>query len=271
MPEVAEIAIMSDFIKKETDGITFHKIEISDAFRHRMSFVLPSELDAGFRVSCSSRGKELVLVFSHPDSTFGVFEPYRFTMGMSGNWTISSPTDSPKHTHLRIISRSPVPLSLNFVDPRRFGRWAPGHFSRSTRGPCPLKDPEEFALHIITSYRDRAFKKPISEVLLDQRYFNGIGNYLRAEILYRAKQDPFMPGEEAIVKNSSIISLCHTVSMEAYSLGGGQLKDWKNPTAQVDPKAFHEWLRCYGKAKHRIISAGRTLWYDDSQVKFTQT
>ena len=29
------------------------------------------------------------------------------------------------------------------------------------------------------------FNKPICEVLLNQKYFNGIGNYLRAEILYR--------------------------------------------------------------------------------------
>lgn len=32
----------------------------------------------------------------------------------------------------------------------------------------------------------QAFDSPICEVLLDQRYFNGIGNYLRAEILGRA-------------------------------------------------------------------------------------
>lgn len=32
---------------------------------------------------------------------------------------------------------------------------------------------------------DRAFDKPICEALLNQKYFNGIGNYLRAEILFR--------------------------------------------------------------------------------------
>jgi len=29
------------------------------------------------------------------------------------------------------------------------------------------------------------FNKPICEVLLNQKYFNGIGNYLRAEVLHR--------------------------------------------------------------------------------------
>ena len=33
-----------------------------------------------------------------------------------------------------------------------------------------------------------AFNKPICEALLNQKYFNGIGNYLRAEVLYRYLQ-----------------------------------------------------------------------------------
>lgn len=39
--------------------------------------------------------------------------------------------------------------------------------------------------NVLKNLEDRAFDKPICEVLLNQKYFNGIGNYLRAEILYR--------------------------------------------------------------------------------------
>jgi hypothetical protein len=35
------------------------------------------------------------------------------------------------------------------------------------------------------------FNRPVCEVLLNQQYFNGIGNYLRAEILFRAGVPPF--------------------------------------------------------------------------------
>ncbi|KAF2985407.1 hypothetical protein EK904_005541 [Melospiza melodia maxima] len=45
--------------------------------------------------------------------------------------------------------------------------------------------------NVLKNLEDRAFDKPICEVLLNQKYFNGIGNYLRAEILYRLKIPPF--------------------------------------------------------------------------------
>ena len=47
-------------------------------------------------------------------------------------------------------------------------------------------DYDNFRQNIIDNLDEPAFKnKPICEVMLNQKYFNGIGNYLRAEILYR--------------------------------------------------------------------------------------
>lgn len=39
--------------------------------------------------------------------------------------------------------------------------------------------------NVMKNLDDKAFDKPICEALLNQKFFNGIGNYLRAEILYR--------------------------------------------------------------------------------------
>lgn len=39
--------------------------------------------------------------------------------------------------------------------------------------------------NVLKNLEDKAFDKPICEALLNQKFFNGIGNYLRAEILYR--------------------------------------------------------------------------------------
>lgn len=33
---------------------------------------------------------------------------------------------------------------------------------------------------------------------MEQLFFNGIGNYLRAEILFRAGIDPFLPAREVL-------------------------------------------------------------------------
>ena len=44
--------------------------------------------------------------------------------------------------------------------------------------------------NVLRNLADKVFDKPICEALLDQRFFNGIGNYLRAEILYRSAGKP---------------------------------------------------------------------------------
>ena len=75
---------------------------------------------------------------------------------------------------------------MSFVDFRRFGKWEVDADWSKDRGPCPMFDYDNFRQNIIDNLDEPAFKnKPICEVMLNQKYFNGIGNYLRAEILYR--------------------------------------------------------------------------------------
>ncbi|XP_011855790.1 PREDICTED: endonuclease 8-like 1 [Mandrillus leucophaeus] len=84
--------------------------------------------------------------------------------------------------------------------------------------------------------------------LLDQRFFNGIGNYLRAEILYRLKIPPFEKARSVLetlqqrrpslkltlsqkikakLQNPDLLELCHLVPKEVVQLGeakdGGDL------------------------------------------------
>jgi endonuclease-8 len=64
-------------------------------------------------------------------------------------------------------------------------------------GPEPLNpgsDPSEAIAYM------RKANTPISALLMDQTVFSGIGNIYRAELLYRAKQNPFAPGKEVSEK-----------------------------------------------------------------------
>ena len=99
---------------------------------------------------------------------------------------------------------------------------------------------------------------------MNQSFFNGIGNYLRAEILYRVNCNPFLPAEEAIKSNPEILTLCKDIPLLAYSLGGGRLKDWKNPNGEEPPKNWGEFMKCYAiKGMEKIQDKnGRTFWYD---------
>lgn len=117
--------------------------------------------------------------------------------------------------------------------------------------------------------------------MLDQRFFNGIGNYLRAEILYRLKIPPFEKARtvlealqqcrlspeltlsqkiKAKLQNPDLLELCHLVPKEVVELGG---KGYGPERGEEDFAAFRAWLRCYGMPGMSSLRDrhGRTIWF----------
>ena len=256
MPELAEIKIMSEYVNSQ--DFTFTEIFYSDSAIKRKLTVPQIEKIGPFKIYSESRGKELRLFFKGEKEVKMV----HFSMGMSGEWAWTREF-LPKHTHIAFKSGEEW---LCLVDVRRFAKWKASSEWSSNRGPCPLHEYSDFIKNIENNLKKSAFKKSIAEVLMDQRYFNGIGNYLRAEILFKANQNPFTCASEALLKNPKILSLCKQLPYEAYLLGGGQLKDWSNPF-QISANNFSEWIQCYGISDNSIIdSNGRRLWYWSSQI-----
>jgi len=103
------------------------------------------------------------------------------------------------------------------------------------------------------------FDKPICEVLLDQRYFNGIGNYLRSTILYYLDVNPFDRARDVIKSNLKILAMCRDIPIKAYHLNGGQISDWINPF-NVDYDQFNDWV-FYQKGLSCKDGTGRTFWF----------
>lgn len=115
-----------------------------------------------------------------------------------------------------------------------------------------------------------AFTKPICEALLNQKFFNGIGNYLRAEVLYRHGTPPFVSARSVLeplvaevkVKSEKpdILELCHKAAMEVVNLEGDgyDLQDRADKT-----KSFNCWLQCYYQKgmKNMADHNGRTIWF----------
>ena len=183
------------------------------------------------------------------------------TMGMSGYFKLTNTGDEAKHSHLKFHRKDGTTLS--FVDMRRFGKWKQGLWWNDSRGEDPTTSFDSFWKDIMTNLTSRAFKKPLYEVLMNQKYFNGIGNYLRAEIIYRAEDvDPFLPAGMQLAKYPKILELCKDIPMLAYAKGGGSIKDWDNPfgTDAIQEK----FMLCYGNPNmsKRKDSNGRTFWYD---------
>jgi endonuclease VIII-like 1 len=263
MPELAEIKIMADYINEVSKDKHYTSISFSEsAWDRNLGIVQPSDLQI-FSMSAESRGKELMLRLIQGEETFMKIS---FSMGMSGNWLLVPATVAPpKHTHLKFNAIGGDSLCL--VDVRRFARWKISQSWSVSRGPCPFHEFDAFKQNIEANLHRREFDKPIHLVLMNQKYFNGIGNYLRAEILFRAAQDPFIDARTALTLNPSILELCKQLPTEAYILGGGQLKDWDNPF-DLPANNFSDWIQCYGKpdASSIVDNNGRKLWYHKLQV-----
>uniref|UniRef100_A0A9L0JJP6 DNA-(apurinic or apyrimidinic site) lyase n=1 Tax=Equus asinus TaxID=9793 RepID=A0A9L0JJP6_EQUAS len=191
MPEGPELHLASRFVNEACGGLVFGGcVEKSPISRNPE---VPFESSA-YRISASARGKELRLTLSPLPGAQPPQEPLAlvFRFGMSGSFQLVPRDMLPPHAHLRFYTAPPGPrLALCFVDIRRFGHWDLGGEWQPGRGPCVLLEYEQFRENVLQNLADKAFDRPICEALLDQRFFNGIGNYLRAEILYRLRIPPF--------------------------------------------------------------------------------
>ena len=268
MPEGAEIKIMADFINSVVgeEGF-FEKVEKSPVSKVKTE-LQPFPEDAVFTMNAKSRGKEMMLHLEMVggDIDGAVTKNLLCTMGMSGSW-IYIRGNAPqleqafKHGHLRF--RSTRGNWLVLYDPRRFAKWKWVDGWSKGRGSCPLTEFNAFQEALLSTwYREKYYNRPLSEVLMNQFLFNGVGNYLRAEILYRLDVDPFQPANQITLDQlHDLIRITHLCVRDAYVLGGGQLKDWHNPNG-TDASSFKEWMKCYGKLESVVDGSGRRFWYD---------
>jgi formamidopyrimidine-DNA glycosylase len=167
------------------------------------------------------------------------------TLGMSGGWAFKSTS----HSRLKFSFLDGTPI--HFQDMRNFGTL---HFVSSQQemneklnslGPDLLQEvvsDSEFKSRLLTcgSY------KTISEVLMDQSVFSGVGNYLKAEALYVAKIAPTrkvstLNDEEFSALNKAI----QVIIRESYKTGGSTFRVYQDLYGQTGN--YSERFMVYGR------------------------
>lgn len=259
MPELTEIRIMSDFINQKSENVRFIKAWHVEKGNNPQPF----DYKEHFNVRSNTNGKELLLHFYN---RLGDALDIWVFMGMSGNWKYveTGKWNETKFIRMRLDDNTGHSLILHggFMGPK-YSLGKP--FTGTKRGPDPTKDYESFKSNVIDNLDKKAFDKPICEVLLNQEYFNGIGNYLRSTILYYVDVNPFLSGRDVIKQCPSILELCRDIPLKSYQLNGGQLRDWKNPF-DTDSTSFKEWV-FYQKGLSCKDKGGRTFWFDPKWEK----
>ncbi|KAK2103406.1 hypothetical protein P7K49_017262 [Saguinus oedipus] len=285
MPEGPELRLASQFVNEACRALVFGGcVEKSSVSRNPK---VPFESSA-YHISASARRKELRLTLSplpgaQPPRSRWPWSSASACPAPSSRFPAGSCHATPTCAFTRLC---PAP-SLPYVSWTSSGS-ATGILGASgsrAMGPAnkfsePLS-PSSYAPrlcpsreNVLRNLLDKAFDWPLCEALLDQRFFNGIGNYLRVEILYRSasrhghgdrlKIPPFekawsllealqqpRPSPEltlsqkikAKLQNPDLLELCHSVPKEVVQLGG---KGYRSESREEDFAPFCTWLPCYG-------------------------
>lgn len=197
------------------------------------------------------------------------------TYGMSGQWSRSAG----KHVGFivelndsgELVTRDQQKVFFN--DTRRFGTIKfvcdqDQHDKKlNSLGPDVLEDPpvdpELFAKRILHKPN-----RTIAEALMDQSCVSGVGNYLKAEALYRSGILPHrvvteMTADEILKLWSEVILSCR----ESYADHGASIRTYKTVDEEKGKAQF--FFRVYGlkqcaaghPVRHEETKDGRTSWW----------
>lgn len=176
-------------------------------------------------------------------------------LAMSGDWTLQ-PT---KHSNLWLELKSKVQchlesmiLLLFFDDQRHMGRLNIFDYN-GLQEKFKVVGPDLLA-HKVGSFNQnlnpiypnlleiwhtkllnpRLKETNIVDFLTDQKHFSGLGNYLRAEILYQARISPFRKLQDlSEIDRINLLIICMNVLEKAYNAGGKTFSTYRNPFQQT--------------------------------------
>ena len=248
IPEGPEIKISKELIKPLVLNKTISQFfnygryaeeapEGQQQFREYFDYKLtPKVID----VSC--KGKFMYWTFDNGTND----KWYMFsTFGMTGRW---SPQVG-KHPCLELVFTGGSYIYFN--DPRHFGTIKFTNSKKELKdklnslGWDPFQGSLENWLPWIQNELSKS-NKPIGQVLLDQSIFAGVGNYLRAEILYDCKISPWRSAK-SLTKDETRL-LCQSainIMNKSYEHQGATISTYKD--AYGNEGKYSSCFQVYGK------------------------
>ena len=274
MPEGPEVLQISSSLNKLLKNKTLFKIDILEDGKYEKKapnnyqlFInhLPLKVDY-----IKAKGKIIYWLFSNGNVMLNHLK-------MTGYWGF----EKEKHSALRFVfkDKNNEKLKLYYTDVRRFGRLEFGkRFSNIKEfldklGPDVLND-LSFSFKKFKEIVEKKKRTNITRFLMDQENISGIGNYLKAEILYESKISPHRTIGNLDEKELKILyDNIKKIPKLSYHWKGMSKSDYKD----IDGKKgdFEKFLKVYCQDKdpvgNKVIREktkdGRTTyWVPDIQI-----
>ena len=258
MPELAEVFYYAQRWASGT-GLRVVAVDLhekSRVFRGCDMVALKRELTSMKLKVLRTHGKQMLFEFSGG-------RWLSVHLGMTGELsTKPEPYTLAKHDHLVLHTES---LALVFNDSRQFGKVAfykgksPPAWWRELP-PQPMED--AFTPELIAGILQRHPRQPLKALLLDQRYFPGIGNWMADEVMWQMKLMPKRAaGSLTAAQQRALRRTLQKICCVALQTIG---MDWSDP-----PKSWlftHRWKRdnqcprCGAKLKHESLNGRTACW-----------
>lgn len=255
MPEGPEVRIMADEVATKIKGRVLMGLYVYAGSRYKEQETPPLPL---LVVDVVTHGKKLIIVMERNYfflCSFGMEGRFLFQEGRYGGVRFD-------------FSEG---LSIWFDDSRKFGSVL--FLSGENEGLAKkLSDvgPDIFQISLAdfsgNLTKGRNYKESIACRLVDQKRISGIGNYLRAEILYRSKISPLRSvGSLTPDEIGNLYETAGLVYQESYRVGGHTLHSWERPDGTVGGFNCLVYGRTTDDQGNRIVSykdpKGRTMWW----------
>jgi formamidopyrimidine-DNA glycosylase len=222
MPELAEV----DYYRRQWNAGLDERVSqvrvhpAARIFRDTPAAAMVQGLPGRSFLASHGHGKQMMFEFSD-GAWLGLH------LGMSGELTTAPPDQVPaKHEHLVIVLES---QSLVFSDYRMFGKVTleitdDGQAPQWWRELPAQVVESSFTKGLVHDFIQRFPKTPIKTLLLDQRGFPGIGNWMADEICWQLKIAPqTKAGSLESTQREAIWKMTRRVSREALRVIG---TDW---------------------------------------------
>lgn len=226
MPEGPEVKTTTDFLSKYTNKTLSGFCVLSGRYAkaggvpNDSAALLPAKIKS---VDC--KGKFIYFTLKHNDNQ----DYYLFsTLGMSGMWS------NVKSKHARFAIFFDDESVLYYNDTRNFGTLKfvneKSVLDKKLKSLGPDILSYDVPLQEFISRFNRKHNKTIAECLMNQSVVSGIGNYLKAEILYRSKLSPHRLVKD--INHLEWVSLHFNSKVQivkAYKLGGATIESYRQP------------------------------------------
>lgn len=265
MPEAPECRLTTDYLKSKlenkaisnwvfTSGQYEHKLpEGFEQFEDKLPFIVED-------VQC--KGKFIYFTLFNEDGYFYILHSLR----MTGRWQDYEDEQCRWYIELdtneKLWFRNPRCLAtLTFTCKKDVLQK-----TLDNLGPDILTD--DFKLPEWMKIIEKHKNKNITSFLMDQSIVSGIGNYIKAEVLYYAKISPLRKtGSLSVSEAEKLFEGIRIVSRVSYNKNGLSIRDYATSTGEKGE--YSTELKVYGNPKARKLktSDGRiTHWDPNVQV-----